>query len=57
MQYFVKRTTQRRKSGCGYEQIYLYFWKHSELINVIVNKLVVPGTRFYTNSSLGQIYL
>jgi hypothetical protein len=57
IQYFVKRANQRHKSVCGYEQIYLHFWKRSELINVvIVNKLVIPGTRIYTDSSLGHIY-
>lgn len=41
----------------GYKQVYLYFWKRSELMNVvIVNKLVLPGTRFCMNSSLGQIW-
>jgi hypothetical protein len=56
IQYLVKRTNQRCKSGCGYEQIYLCFWKRSGLINVvIVNALVVPGTRFYTNFSMGPI--
>jgi hypothetical protein len=44
IQYFLKPTDQRRKSGCGYERIYLYFWKRNELINVvIVNTILVPG--------------